>query len=217
MKLGFDMGNLSAFKKALLLILPPFMIVVVSYTIFLSPLLSEVSRLSEETKRQNEEIVLAKEQAMRLTAMIAENERLKNKLLALQQQLPEEREVSGLLKQVSELGVKSGLTVILWKPKEKIVHPSKEVYEIPVEVEMKGFYHRFGQFFSEITRLNRIVNISDINMKTEKQKDAAAQKTQKIEAGLDVNFTAMTYSLIPEKEKKELEKAEKEKEKEKKK
>ena len=207
LKLGFDVENLPPAKKKLLLVLPPLIIVVLFVVFFIMPAFEERGRLSAEVDKQNKDIETAQKSAAKLSTLLSENERLKGKLFELQMQLPEEKEVSGLLKQVSELGIKSGLQIVSWKPKDKAVHSSKEVYEIPVEVEMRGNYHRFGQFFSNITKLSRIVNISNINIKTAEQKKGAA--------GLNVSFTAMTYSLLSDKEKKELEKAAKEKEKKK--
>lgn len=207
LKLGFDIENLPPAKKKLFLVLPSVTIVVLFVVFLIMPAFEERGRLVSEVEKQNNEIQTAQKNAAKLSALVAENERLKNKLLELQMQLPEEREVSGLLKQVSELGIKSGLQIISWKPRAKVVHPSKEVYEIPVDVEMRGNYHKFGQFFSNITKLNRVVNISNISMKTAEQKQKVAL--------LNVSFTAMTYSLIPDKEKKELEKVTKGKEKKK--
>ena len=210
--IGIDVQNLPPAKKKLLLVMPPLVIIFVFVYFLIMPAIEEKGKLSAEVDKQNKEIQAAHQSAGRLPALIAENEKLKAKLMELQVQLPEEKEVSGLLKQVSELGIKSGLQIILWKPKERVVHPSREIYEINVDVQMRGNYHRFGQFFSNVTRLSRIVNISNINIRTMEQK-------QQRGAGsiLNVSFNATTYSLIPEKERKELEKAEKEKEKEKKK
>lgn len=205
LKLGFDIETLPPAKKKLLLVLPPLIIVVLFAVLLIMPTFEERKRLSEEVEKQKNEIQAAQKGAEKLSTLMAENERLKTKLFELQMQLPEEREVSGLLRQVSELGIKSGLQIVSWKPRDKIVHPSKEVYEIPVEVEMRGNYHRFGQFFSNITKLSRVVNISNINIKTADQKQKAAV--------LNVSFAAMTYSFIPEKERKELGKAAKEKKK----
>lgn len=210
--IGIDVQNLPPAKKKLLLVMPPLVIIFVFVYFLIMPAIEEKGKLSAEVDKQNKEIQAAHQSAGRLPALIAENEKLKAKLMELQVQLPEEKEVSGLLKQVSELGIKSGIQIILWKPKERVVHPSREIYEINVDVQMRGNYHRFGQFFSNVTKLSRIVNISNINIRTMEQK-------QQRGAGsiLNVSFNATTYSLIPEKERKELEKAEKEKEKEKKK
>lgn len=195
MKLGIDTANLSPLKKNLLLALPPVIIIALFTFLFIMPALEERKALNEEIGKQKTEIASLERNSSRLPALKAENKRLEDRLSELQLQLPEEKEVSGLLKQVSELGIKSGLQVVSWRPGTRGVHPSKEVYEIPVEVVMRGTYHKFGQFFSNITTLNRIVNIFNISMRPGS-------------FGLDVSFTSTTYSQIPEKEKKELQKKE---------
>ncbi|MCL4490901.1 MAG: type 4a pilus biogenesis protein PilO [Nitrospirae bacterium] len=195
LKLGIDTANLSPLKKNLLLALPPVIIIALFTFLFIMPALEERKALNEEIGKQKTEIASLERNSSRLPALKAENKRLEDRLSELQLQLPEEKEVSGLLKQVSELGIKSGLQVVSWRPGTRGVHPSKEVYEIPVEVVMRGTYHKFGQFFSNITTLNRIVNIFNISMRPGS-------------FGLDVSFTSTTYSQIPEKEKKELQKKE---------
>ncbi|BCB95499.1 fimbrial assembly protein PilO [Dissulfurispira thermophila] len=208
-KLGFDIETMSPNKRKVLLVLLSLVIIILFGVLLIMPAFEERTKLIAEIDKQKSEIQVAQKNAAKLSTLIAENERLKGRLFELQMQIPEEKEVSGLLKQVSELGIKSGLQIVSWKPKAKAVHSSKEVYEIPVEVEMRGNYHRLGQFFSNITKLSRVVNISNISIKTGVQK----QKT----ATLNVSFTLMTYSFIPEKERKALEAASKEKKKEKKK
>ena len=205
LKLNIDFEVMPPSRRLLVIILPSLIIAALFIYLIIMPTYEERSKLKAELNKQEQDIQLARQQAARLPALIAENERLKIRLLELQAQLPEEKEISGLLRQVSQLGVTSGLDVVLWRPKERVVHPSKEVYEIPVDVEMRGSYHRLGQFYSRITRLPRIVNISNINMKPADEK--FQQKQAKI---LHVSFIAKTYSLIPEQEKKEIEKKEKE-------
>lgn len=207
MKLGIDIENLSRFKRILLIILPSLAIAAIFATMYVMPAFEEVIKLETEVNSQNAEINLLKIHSAKLPTLIAENEKLQKRLNELQMRLPEEKEVSGLLRQVSALGVKAGLEVALWKPKAKVVHVSKEVYEIPVEVQMRGNYHNFGEFFSNLTKLDRIVNLNDINMKI------ADAKIKKGATGLNVNFTSVTYSLISEAEKKQLEEQEKAKEK----
>ena len=198
-----SIDNLSPAKKNILLVLPPLLIIVLSITFLILPTLDEKSRVTTDVERQRADIQKSEQQANRLNALIAENEASKKKLAELEAKLPEEKEVSGLLKQVSDLGIRSGLEIMLWRPAAKTVHPSKDVYEIPVNVEMRGVYHRMGQFFSNITKLERIVNLNNITMKS------TGKISRKGYATLAVTFTAVTYSSIPEAEKKALEKAEK--------
>lgn len=198
-----SLDNLSPSKKNILLVLPSLLIIVLSITFLILPALDEKSRISADVDKQRADLQSSQQQASRLTALIGENEALKKKLAALESQLPEEKEVSGLLRQVSQLAFKSGLDTVLWRPSAKAVHSSKEVYEIPVNVEMRGSYHRFGQFFSNITKIERIVNLDKIVMK------GTGKVSRKGAAALAVSFSAITYSSIPEAEKKAMEKAEK--------
>lgn len=198
-----SLDNLSPSKKNILLVLPSLLIIVLSITFLILPKLDEKSRISTDVEKQRTDLQSAQQQADRLTALVGENEALKKKLVALESQLPEEKEVSGLLRQVSQLAFKSGLETVLWRPSARTVHSSKEVYEIPVNVEMRGSYHRFGQFFSNITKIERIVNLDKIVMKS------TGKISRKGAAALAVSFVAVTYSTIPEAEKKAMEKAEK--------
>ncbi|HMK61613.1 MAG TPA: type 4a pilus biogenesis protein PilO [Dissulfurispiraceae bacterium] len=199
-----SLESLSPSKKNLLLVLPALLIIVLSVTFVILPTLDEKSKISTDVEKQRADLQSSQQQADRLSALIGENEALKKKLAALESQLPEEKEVSGLLRQVSQLAFMSGLDTVLWRPSSKTVHASKEVYEIPVSVEMKGTYHRFGQFFSNITKLERIVNLDKIVMKS------TGKVSRKGAAALSVTFSAVTYSSISEAEKKAIEKAEKE-------
>jgi type IV pilus assembly protein PilO len=152
----------------------------------------EIKALESKIQAQENEIAKSQAKAEKLTELIAENQRLRNRLNELKEQLPEEKEVSDLLKQVSDLGIASGLRILLWKPEQRVTHLSGIVYEIPVKVELSGSYHNLGYFFSSLTRLNRIVNISDIKL--------GDPKPAKDSTVLKVTFAATTFSAIPEEE-----------------
>jgi type IV pilus assembly protein PilO len=106
--------------------------------------------------------------------------------------LPEEKEVSTLLKQVSDLCIRAGLKIVLWKPEPRKLHQSGIVYEIPVKVELLGSYHSVGDFFGSLTKLNRIVNVSNIKF--------SDPKAERGVAVLKISFTATTFSAVPEEE-----------------
>lgn len=192
LKLKIDIKTLPPAARIILTILPSVIIAVVVIIFFIFPKDKEIKRLNAEITKQENEIAKDQAKAAKLDILKKENERLQKRLDELKLQLPEEREVSGLLRQVSDLGIKSGLKIILWKPEQKKDHPSGIIYEIPVNVELSGSYHNLGVFFSSLTKLNRIVNIGDIKL--------SDPKPQKNEAILKITFKAITFSSIPEKE-----------------
>jgi type IV pilus assembly protein PilO len=192
MAVKIDIKTLPGYVKTIISILPALVIAVAVTLIVILPKSKEIKALDNKIQAQENEIAKSQAKAEKLTELVAENQRLRKRLNELKEQLPEEKEVSDLLKQVSDLGIKSGLRILLWKPEQKKTHTSGIVYEIPVKVELSGSYHNLGYFYSSLTRLNRIVNISDIKLNDPKPgKDSAMLK---------VTFTATTFSVIPEEE-----------------
>jgi type IV pilus assembly protein PilO len=128
------------------------------------PKQKEIKELNAKIDTQNNEIATSQAKVAKLDFLKQENSRLINRINELKEQLPEEKEISSLLKQVSDLGIASGLSIKSWRPAAKTTHPSGIVYEIPVSVDVEGTYHNLGHFLSSLTRLNRIVNISDMKL-----------------------------------------------------
>jgi len=178
--------------KVIISILPALIATAVFIILVILPKYTEIKTLENKISVQENEIAKGQARAEKLSELISENERLRKRLEELKEQLPEEKEVSGLLKQVSDLGIKAGLRILLWKPEQKKTHASGIVHEIPVKVELSGSYHNLGYFFSSLTKLNRIVNISDIKL--------GSPKPERESALLKASITATTFSAIPEEE-----------------
>jgi type IV pilus assembly protein PilO len=191
-KLNINLKDIPPYAKWILTFLPAVLIIVLVFFLIISPTHKEIKALDAKIAVQESEIAKSQAKADRLAELTLENERLRQRLNELKEQLPEEKEVSGLLRQVSDLGIKSGLQVHFWKPEEKKTHESGIVYEIPVTVELSGSYHNLGYFFSSLTKLNRIINLSNIRL--------GDPKMEKEQAMLKISFIATTFSAIPESE-----------------
>ena len=118
--------------------------------------------------------------------------------------LPEKKEVPQLLRSISDKGAKAELNVLLFQPQPDVI---KDFYaEIPFKMTLEGPYLRVTSFFDSIGRMERIVNIDDINI--------ASPTMREGEMVLKVDCQGMTFRfLTPE----ELEAAEEAKKAEKKK
>lgn len=76
--------------------------------------------------------------------------------------LPESHETPGLLDDITFVGTTSGLnfTKLNWQP--EII---QEIYiELPIDIEVEGSYHEFGNFVSKIAGLPRIVTLHDFEI-----------------------------------------------------
>ena len=99
-----------------------------------------------------------------LDELIAANKQLEIELAKKKEKLPPEEEAVMLLKQVSDLGIRLGLDIKLWKPSAKSEDPSKLFVRMPVNVEVSGGYHTAALFFDRINALPRIVTVSGLKM-----------------------------------------------------
>lgn len=152
------------------------------------PKQKEVKALRADIASQANDITKTQGMAARLDVLKEENARLKKSLSELSEQLPEENEISPLLRQVSDKGADAGLEILSWRPSPRTLHPSGIVYEVPVSVSVRGSYHRLARFFSSLTKLPRIVNIADIKM--------GAPSLQGDEAVLGITFSAKTFTAV---------------------
>ena len=87
---------------------------------------------------------------------------MEERFAELTKQLPTEKEVPGLLDDITNLGRESGLSIglIALAPEVK-----KEFYiELPIDIRVGGSYHQMGAFVSGIAALDRIVTLHDYSI-----------------------------------------------------
>lgn len=100
---------------------------------------------------------------------------------ALVSQLPTDTEVPGLLEDITNKGVESGLEIKSIKLQPEV---GKEFYiELPISIEVTGTYHDFGTFVSGIAGLPRIVTLHDFRINSD----------QKGQGVLSMSIAAKTY------------------------
>lgn len=105
-------------------------------------------------------------------------------------QLPGKTEIPNLLVDISQTGLAAGLREELFQPLDE---NRKDFYaEKPIRIRLRGDYHEFGKFVSDIAALPRIVTLHDISITPDKQAES--------EGSLILNVTAKTYRYLDEEE-----------------
>lgn len=103
--------------------------------------------------------------AVNLAAYEEQLSRLQSDFSSMLKSLPTSNETPGLLDDITLVGTSAGLTFRLLNWQREI---PKEFYsELPIEMEVFGGYHNFGQFASEIAGLPRIVTVHDFEVTQE--------------------------------------------------
>ncbi len=113
-------------------------------------------------------------------------------------QLPGKTEVEGLIDDISQKGIGSGLQFDLFKPEQE--SPVEFYAELPIKIRVAGNYNEFGDFVSGVAALPRIVTLHDISITSlSGSKDSKDKKDQK--GSLVMEATAKTYRYLEEESK----------------
>jgi type IV pilus assembly protein PilO len=100
--------------------------------------------------------------AVNLQAYQEQLDRIKEDFSSMLKSLPTSNETPGLLDDVTYVGTDAGLSFKLLNWQQEI---PKEFYtELPIQIEVSGNYHEFGQFASNVANLPRIVTLHDFEI-----------------------------------------------------
>src|SRR5918994_457250 len=151
-------------QKVGVVVLAILAIVLLFYQYVITPKNTVLVGKQDEIAKLDTKIHATAIKVQHLDELIAANKQLEIELAKKRERLPPEEEAVMLLKQVSDLGIKLGLDIKLWKPGAKSEDPSKLFVRLPVNVEVTGGYHTAALFFDRINGLPRIVTVSNLKM-----------------------------------------------------
>jgi type IV pilus assembly protein PilO len=156
---------------------------------------------------QREELNFAKGELSKLTRELSESraitrdlekfkgqvEKLNEELKDALTQLPNEKEIPEILKNISSLGKESNLEFTLFRPKPE--EPQQFYAKVPIELVALGNYHNIGIFFDKVSKLPRIINVVDFNMTRAKEVKGRSELEILVKTSCMIN----TYRFIEKK------------------
>jgi len=183
-------GNLPVPVKAVLLAVLFVLILAVGYYFLLSPTLETLDQEKAKEQQLKDVFFQKKSQAINLEAYRAQMVEIEKTFGALLRQLPDKSQIDGLLTDINQAGLSRGLEFELFKPGNET---QAEFYaEMPIAIKVLGTYHDLGAFATDISKLSRIVTISDVTVQP-KSKDAKAANADAI---LVMEAVAKTYRYL---------------------
>ena len=204
--------NLSKAQRILISAALFIVILAVFIYFFYWPKFEKIASLKAELTKIEAKLAIAKRNAAGLKKFKAKMIEAEAQFNMAMKKLPEKEEIPSLLTSISDSGQAVGLEFLLFEPKAE---KKKEFYaEIPVAMSLRGDYHNLAIFFDQVARLNRIVNIENIQLSRGKGKKASTSANAN--RVLTATCTAVTYKFIDEPPKKVSKKKKKKKKKRKK-
>jgi Tfp pilus assembly protein PilO len=145
----------------------------------------------EDKVRENNELESYRPKLKQMEQQLAE---LKQQLEIEQRIVPDEKQVDQFIEMMDGEAVKAGVELRRYKAKD--VKAQQYYSEVPFDLEMDGPYYSMLNFFDRVSKLERIVNVSNLMVVTTKNPSQAKTKhTYQYAPNESVvaAFTATTY------------------------
>ena len=172
-------------QKMIVLIMLLAGICVFYWFLFYQPIQESLNKLNKQETELQKKLWENKAIASNLDKFREELAILDEELKQAISLLPNDRDIRTLLRQMSVLGSKSGLDFLYFKPGAET---SRGFYSaIPITLRLAGSYNEVAVFFDKVGKLDRIINISDI--------DFSGAKVESNKVTLNVNCMATTLPI----------------------
>lgn len=157
-----------------------------NFFFLVSPAYDEIGRKNQELRKLEDDLIQKQSIANNLAQFKHEKEILERKLAQALTELPNESNIGELISSLSEIGNKSGLTITSIEPQGE---QRQSFYaSIPIVMAVTGNYHEIGVFFDSLSKLARIVNVTNIKMSN--------PKTINEKLVVNANYIATTFRFV---------------------
>ncbi|MEY8215969.1 MAG: type 4a pilus biogenesis protein PilO [Colwellia sp.] len=162
---NLELDNIGQWPAAAKLVLTLFLSIAViglGYVGLVSDKIEQLDRVTAEEKTLKQSYKIKYSIAENLELFRAQMGEAENIFANQLKSLPNSHEIPGLLDDITFIGTTSGLDFVKleWQPEI-----SKEIYiELPIDIEVNGSYHSFGNFVSKIAGLPRIVTLHNFKI-----------------------------------------------------
>lgn len=141
----------------------------VTYSVFVQSAIDEIAnneRILTEKRKKSTELG---QQAQYLPQFKREVTKLKTRLREAEDQLPKSAEIEKLLRDISFEANQSGLQIQNVSVKKE--QAQGEFAAVPIGLEVAGSYHEMAVFFDRLAKMPRIVNVTNLSLKSPKMKN----------------------------------------------
>jgi type IV pilus assembly protein PilO len=154
------------------------------------PKLKQLKELQKKHDGLRKEVSEAKKIADNLPKFRSQYAQLQVDLEKALTELPNQKEIPTLLTTITTAGKSTGLDFLLFKPRAEL--PKDFYAEVPVDITVFGSFYNVANFFAEVAKLQRIVNITNVTFTD--IKSIGGRTTVK------VNCLATTFRFLDKKE-----------------
>src|SRR5437870_12038170 len=155
---------------------------------FIDPMQTQITQRQGELRALEDELIQKQSIANNLAQFKHEKEILERRPAQALTELPNEANIDELIRSLSEVGNKSGLVINDIAPQAE---QKQSFYAaIPVVMAVTGNYHEIGVFLDSLSKLARIVNVTNIKM--------SGPRITNEKLVVNSSYIATTFRFLPE-------------------
>lgn len=152
-----------------------------SYWFVFRPQNTQIDRAREEIALRRDKLEKLQQESARRGTLEAATTQIAERIEAIEARLPTNKELSDVVRQISELAHKAGLqqpSIVAEKPVKASLY-----MEQPLKIEMTGDFRGFYKFLLELERLERITRLPEMTVR----------RSDKVDGHMVAEFTLSIY------------------------
>src|SRR5881275_2661361 len=155
---------------------------------FIDPMQTQIRDRQGQLRALEDELIQKQSIANNLAQFKHEKDILERRLAQALTELPNEANIDDLIRSLAEVGNKSGLMINTIDPQPE---QRQSFYaSIPIVMSVTGNYHEIGVFLDSLSKLARIVNVTNIKM--------GNSQTKNEKLVVNATYVATTFRFLPE-------------------
>lgn len=167
--------------REFVLLLVLFAVPLASYWFVFRPQNTQIERAREEISLRREKLEKLQQESARRGTLEAATTQIAERIEAIEARLPTNKELSDVVRQISELASVAGLQppeIVAEKPVKASLY-----MEQPLKIEMVGDFRGFYKFLLELERLDRITRLPEMTVR----------RSDKVDGHMVAEFTLSIY------------------------
>jgi type IV pilus assembly protein PilO len=142
----------------------------VFYQFYAVPAWEEMSVRQQQLAALQSDIAKGTATANQLNQFKQQVAELEGRLESLRAVLPEQKDVADLLRRIQTLATQSNLAIRGFKPAPSV---TKALHaEWPIALQLDGTYHNLATFLDRVSKFSRIINVSNIAIRSKDKPEA---------------------------------------------
>jgi type IV pilus assembly protein PilO len=159
-----------------------------NYFLVVQPMFDDIARKQQDLRKLEDDLIQKQQIANNLGQFKHDKEVLERKLAQALTELPNETNMGELISSISEIGNKSQLIINNIEPQAE--QPQGFYASIPVVMSVTGNYHEIGVFLDSLSKLARIVNVTNIKM--------TSPRLVNEKLVVSASYVATTFRFLPQ-------------------